>query len=144
MLIAYSVSEQIKEKFDFYTNLKAFLQKFKINISFKREKILDFLNGVKAKKQFMMFIGAYKQYLNNNSFKLDEIKILDAEEKQQLEMIVKGIGNLDVTNEKEQLESFMLDIDIKLKKAEQDKNQLCPMILKLSLLFAVGLAILLI
>lgn len=144
MVIAYAVSEQIKEKYDFYVNLKQFLQKFKLNISFKRERIIDFLNEVKAKKQFMLFVNQYKKYLATNTFDLIDIKILDDDEKFQLETIVKGIGNLDAKNEIEQIENFLLDIETKLDKAQQDKNRLCPMIIKLSLLFAIGLAILLV
>ena len=41
MLIARAVSEQYKEKFDFYSNLKTFLQQLKINVSFRQEKIID-------------------------------------------------------------------------------------------------------
>lgn len=144
MIIAYSVSEQFKEKFDFYKNLKSFLNKFKLNISFKQEKITDFLNKIKSKKQFNLFINSYKEFLKNGEFNLQEIKILDEEEKVELERIVKSMGTLDVNNEINQIETFLLEIDSKLKKAEEDKNKLCPMILKLSLLFAIGLAILLI
>lgn len=144
MLIAYSLSEQYKEKFDFYSNLKTFLQQFKINVSFRQEKIIDFLNNTKAKKQFNLFINAYKNYLKNNEINFKEIKILEIEEKNQLEMIIRNIGKFDAKNEISQLDSFLIEIDEKLKKAEIDKNKLCPMIIKLSLLFAVGLAILLV
>ena len=37
MLIAYSVSEQIRDKYDFFNNLKQFLNQFKINVSFRQE-----------------------------------------------------------------------------------------------------------
>ncbi|MBQ8614963.1 MAG: hypothetical protein IJ415_00110 [Clostridia bacterium] len=144
MLIAYAVSEQYKEKFDFYNNLKTFLQQFKINVSFRQEKITDFLKNIKAKKQFNLFIKEYQNYLKNNEINFKEIKILEEEEKNQLEMIIKNIGKYDAKNEINQLDSFLIEVDEKLKKAEADKNKLCPMILKLSLLFAIGLAILLI
>lgn len=144
MIIAYAVSEQYKEKFDFYDNLKKFLNQFKLNISFRQEKISEFLEKTKAKKQFNMFLQRYRTYLKTNSFSLQEIKILDEEEKQQLETIVKSMGRMDVKNEINQLESFLIEVDEKLKKAESDKIKLCPMIIKLSLLFAIGLAIILI
>ncbi|MBQ9795885.1 MAG: hypothetical protein IJW36_02890 [Clostridia bacterium] len=144
MLIARAVSEQYKEKYDFYSNLKTFLQQFKINVSFRQEKINDFLNNVKAKKQFNMFIEAYKEYLKKDEINFKEIKVLDIEEKNQLETIIRNIGKFNAENEISQLEAFLVEIDEKLIKAEADKNKLCPMILKLSLLFAVGLAILLI
>jgi len=144
MLIAYSVSEQYKEKYDFYLNLKNFLNQFKLNLAFKQEKIINFLNNIKSKKQFNLFIQEYKNYLNNNELNLSQIKILDADEKQQLSEIITNIGSMDVTNEIQQLETFLLVIEEKLKTAEEQKQKLCPMILKLSLLFAVAVSIILI
>jgi len=75
---------------------------------------------------------------------INEIKILDIEEKIQLEEIVKNIGKFDVANEIDQIDTFLITIESKFKQAEMDKIKICPMILKLSLLFAVGLAIILI
>ncbi len=144
MLIAHGVSEQIKERFDFYSNLKNFLNEFKLNLSFKQEKIAEFLNDRKTKKQFNIFIEEYKKYLKNNEINLSDLKILSDEEKLELEDIIKNIGSMDVKNELSQLENYILKIDSKLKQAEQDKLKLCPMILKLSLLFAIGIAIILI
>lgn len=144
MLIAHSLSEQYKEKYDFYSNLKMFLNQFKLNLSFRQEKIIDFLEKSKAKKQFNLFINSYKTYLQTNKLDFSEIKILDLDEKKQLEMIVTSIGILDAKNEIQQIETFIIDVDEKLQKAQNDKNKLCPMILKLSLLFAIGLAVILI
>ncbi len=144
MLISYAVTEQIKDKFDFYSNLKNFLTQFKINISFRQDKILEFLNKTKCKKQFALFIEDYKQYLKTNELSLVNIKILDEEEKTDLIDIVNNLGKHNIENEIGQIEAYLNTIDIKLNKAKDDKDRLCPMIIKLSLLFAVGLAILLI
>lgn len=144
MLIARAVSEQYKDKYDFYNNLKLFLNQFKINLSYKQDKIIEFLNKTSCKKQFSIFIESYKSYLKNNTLNLDEIKILDDEEKKDLHDIVISIGKHDVKSELSQMESFLQTVDLKLTKAMEDKNKLCPMIIKLSLLFAIGLAILLI
>lgn len=144
MLIAYAVSEQYKEKFDFYSNLKAFLQQFKINISFRQEKIADFIKSIKAKKQFNIFLSAYMKYLKTGSLDIQNITILSDDERTQLTTIVNSLGGLDAKNELCQLDAFLIEIDEKLKKAESDKTKFCPMILKLSLLFAIGLSILLI
>lgn len=143
MIIARAVSEQYKEKYDFYNNLKSFLNQFRINLNFRQDKILNFLNQTKAKKQFSNFILAYKKYCKTNEFNLDVIKILSSEEKKQLENMVKNIGKFDQSSETLQIETFLIEIEEKLKKSEDEKNKLCPMILKLSLLFAIGLAILL-
>ena len=75
---------------------------------------------------------------------LTRIKALDSEDLPVLEEIVKSIGKLDSKNEITQLDTFLVTVTDRLNKAEADKNKLCPMIIKLSLLFAVGIAILLI
>lgn len=144
MLIAFSLSEQIKDRHDFYQNLKLFLNQFKINISFRQEKILDFLKKTNSKKQFKLFVQEYESYLKTASMNLEKIKVLDQEDREILLDIMKNIGRYDVRNELGQIDSFLATIDVKLKKALDDKNKLSPMILKLSLLFAIGLAILLI
>lgn len=144
MLIANSVCEQYKEKFDFYNNLKLFLNQFVLNLNFKQDIIINFLGKVKAKKQFSLFINAYKEYLKTNKLSLSDIKILSDDEKIELEEMITSIGKLDVLNETKNIEVFLFNVEKKLKKAENDKNKLCPMILKLSLLFSIALAILLI
>ncbi len=144
MLISYAVSQQYKDKFDFYNNLKVFLQQFKINLSFKQEKINQFLDNLKPKKQFKDFVESYKHYLKTGNLNLSNLKLLDEEEIKEVESIIENIGNYDVNNEKNQLDSFISNVDTKLLTAQERKNKLCPMIIKLSLLFAIGLAILLI
>ena len=144
MLIARAVSEQYKDKYVFYCNLKDFLNRFKLNLSFKQETINDFLDKTKPQKHFKLFIAEYKRYLKESKMDFSLIKILSEEEKLQLENLVKSIGNMDVKNEICQIDSFLLEVDIQLKQAELNKQKLCPMILKLSLLFGIGLAILLI
>ncbi len=144
MLIAHSVTEQYKEKYDFYYNLKIFLNQFKLNLSFKQEKINLFLEKIKAKKQFNVFINSYKDYLRTNELNLDRLTVLDFDDKKQLKSIITNIGQLDAKNEIAQIEHFEIEINEKLEKAKSDKNKLCPMILKLSLLFSIGLAIILI
>ena len=144
MLIAYSVSEQYKDRYDFYNNLKMFLNQFKINISFRQEKINNFLNSITPKKQFKCVIEEYKKYLSTGELNLDNVKVLEDEDKVILNDIVKNIGKYDAKNEVQQLDTFLLTVDTRLSKALEDKNKLCPMIIKLALLFAIGLSILLI
>lgn len=144
MLIAYSVSEQIKDKYDFFNNLKLFLNQFKINVSFRQEKINEFLQKNNSKKQFKLFIEEYSNFLKTGELNLEKIKVLEDDDKDILQDIVKNVGKYDAKNEINQMDSFLATVDVKLVKANEDKNKLCPMIIKLSLLFAIGLAILLI
>lgn len=144
MLIAYSVSEQIKDKYDFFNNLKLFLNQFKINVSFRQEKINEFLKKNNSKKQFKLFIEEYSNFLKTGELNLEKIRVLEDDDKDILQDIVKNIGKYDAKNEINQMDSFLATVDVKLVKANEDKNKLCPMIIKLSLLFSIGLAILLI
>ncbi len=144
MLIAYAVSEQYKDRYDFYNNLKLFLNQFKINLSFRQEKITEFLNKTTCKKQFKIFIEEYKKFLQTNELNLDKIKVLDDADKKELVDIVTNLGKHDTKSELEQLNGFLLIIENKLQLANENKNKMCPMIIKLSLLFAIGLAIILV
>ncbi len=144
MIIARAVSEQYRDKYNFYKNLKDFLASYKINVSFRQEKINEFISNVSSSRQFTLFLNEYKEFTRTGKINLDSIKLLDDDEKVELRKIVTSIGRLDAKNEAGQVDNFMLSVDAKLKSAESDKNKLCPMILKLSLLFAIALAILLI
>ena len=144
MLIAFSVSEQYREKYNFYQNLIGFLQQFRMNLNFKQQTIINFIDNVKAKKQFKIFISHYKTFLKTNEIDLSDIKVLEYEEKLELIDMIKNIGRLDVENETKQIDIFINNIENKLLIAGQEKKKLCPMIIKLSLLFSIGIAILLI
>jgi len=144
MLIARSVSEQYKDKYDFYKNLRDFLNQFKLNVSFKKETLNDFLNKTYCKKQFKIFIEEFQVFLQTNSINLNRITLLDEYEKDDLIKIMQNLGNLNSENEINQLNSFIAIIEEKLNKSLNDRNKLCPLILKLSLLFSIGLSILLI
>ena len=144
MMIALSISRQYREKYEFYLELKEFLSQYKLNVSFKQEKIHEFLSNRPYSKVFKPFIIKYQEYLKSGDIRLEEVKTLDMEELRELEEIVKKIGRLDAKNEILQIDSILLSIDNRLNKATSYKNKICPLILKLSLLFALGLAILLI
>ena len=116
----------------------------RLNISFKQEKISDFLLKTEAKKQFKTFIENYQSYLKTNELDLSQITVLDETDKTILTDIIINVGKFDAKNEISQLDNFILIVDEKLAKSKEDKDKLCPMILKLSLLFAIGLGIILI
>jgi len=144
MIIAKAISSQFKDKYEFYYNLKLFLNEFKINLSFKHDKLNEFLTKTKASSSFSVFIKEYQSYLKTGEINLTKISFLDNEEIEFLEDIIKNIGKYDVKNEVLQIENFILLVEQKLTKAEKDKTSLCPMIIKLSFLFSIGLVIILI
>lgn len=144
MLIANALSQQYKDKCEFYNNLKNFLNQFKINVSFKKEKIPNFISNTYCKKQFKVFLDAYKDFLNTGNLDLTNLKILEENEKLELSDIVQNLGKYNSENEDKQLNGYLVIIEEKLLRAQEEKSRLCPMIIKLSLLFGIGLAIILI
>lgn len=144
MIIAKKLSEQYKDRYDFYYNLHNFLLQFKINVSFKQDKLNTFLKNIKPKKSFKLFIDAYLNYLSTNQLDLSTLNELDEEEKEQLKQIVFSLGKNDAKTELSQMENYIVEVSNKMQLALQTKDKLCPMILKLSLLFAIALAIILI
>lgn len=144
MLIAKKVSEQYKDKYDFYCNLHSFLCQFKINLSFKQEKIVEFLIALTPRKHFKLFIEDYKEYLNTGVVNFENLTFLDVDEIENLQDIIFNLGKHDVKTELGQLDSFIEKINVKKTEAEQNRNKICPMIIKLSFLFALALVILLI
>lgn len=144
MIIAKNLSQQYKDKYEFYESLKQFLIQFKLNLNFKQEKIQSFLKNFQAKKHFLSFIDSYSEYLKGSNLDLSKIKILDQLELAELKDIITSLGKYDVKSEINQLDGFLQQIEYKIAKANEDKNKLCPMIIKLSLLFAIGLVILLV
>lgn len=144
MIIASAISEQYKDKYDFYFNLKNFLNMYKLNVSFKKEKISNFLKSVSCKKHFKLFIDDYLNFLQTENLNLDNITLLNQQEKEELSEILQCLGKLNSENEIQQINSFLNIIQQKIDSSLEDKQKLCPLIIKLSLLFSVGLAIVLI
>lgn len=144
MIVAFKVSSFIKYKYNFYVHLKEFLNEFKLNLSFKREKITDFLTKRQYSKSFDVFINSYKEYLKSGELNLSDLIYLDDDEKEQLKAITTSIGRLDTQSELAQIEEFIAQINMKLQTSEKEKNKLCPLILKLSFLSAISVIIILI
>lgn len=144
MIIALSVSKQYIEKTKFYNRLKIFLEELKVNMSFKQAKLKECLSLHEESKTFRQFIMAYKEYLDTGMLNFDNIKILNNEEIEELINIISSIGRFDVKNEILQLDSFIAKVNTRLNNANEEQKKICPMIIKLSLLFAIGIVILLI
>ena len=62
----------------------------------------------------------------------------------RIKEIVLSIGKLDIKAELAQLDTYIEETKSLLDSAKQDKQKICPLIIKLSLLFGLTLAIVLI
>ena len=121
-----------------------FLKFVKDNYLPHQDFILENVRILRYETIKKLFIEEYSNFLKTGELNLEKIKVLEDDDKDILQDIVKNVGKYDAKNEINQMDSFLATVDVKLVKANEDKNKLCPMIIKLSLLFAIGLAILLI
>ena len=144
MLVARGLSQQYKDKHLFYVNLQSFFKQLKLNLSFKQDKIENFIDAFEADNQFKSFLNCYKLFLQGNENAFEGFKVIDSNEIVELNQMMKSIGCHDTKSEIEQLDSFIERINLKLEKTREDKQKLCPLIIKLSLLFAIAVGILLI
>ncbi|MBQ8431049.1 MAG: hypothetical protein IJX26_03840 [Clostridia bacterium] len=143
MVIANGISKQYRERNYLFVNLFQFLSKYELNIGFKKEKMISIVNDFKGQGDIEEVLQTYKKYLiDNKEINLDNIKNLTDEERLFLNDMFVQLGNCDYQTEKNQLIIFKDYIQQKKTETEAQKNKYCPLILKLSLLFAIGLAIL--
>ena len=69
-------------------------------------------------------------------------KILDDSEKDEIINMLYSLGKNDASGELKQLDAYDVYLKDKVETTKREKERLCPMITKLSFLFALGLAIL--
>lgn len=144
MLIANGVSSQFKAKFLFYEEAVDFLNKYKLNLSFKKEKMKNFLENLNYKTDFQKFVDWQKESLENSSDTTFNIKVITSEEKEYLIEMLKSIGQGDTLTEITNLNMHLENVMAKLHESEICMKKYCPLIIKLSFLFGLAIAILLI
>ena len=70
------------------------------------------------------------------------IRILDDNEQEQISSMLCSLGKNDVSGEIKQLDTYDVYLKDKIERTRIETEKYCPLITKLSFLFAVGLAIL--
>ena len=142
MLIALGVVKQYRERHSIFLELSMLLNEYELNIGFRKEKLRNLISNFHATGELKHILKNYLDNFNNtNNLNFDELKLLQIEEKQFLVAMFQKLGTSDYDNEKLQLATFKSYIEDKLKDTKEKKNKLCPLILKLTFLFALGLAI---
>lgn len=142
MLVAKGVANQYKERLNFFISIINFLNTYELNIGFKKEKIKDLVEKIETKSQSQILFTEYTNYLSNDtSLKLEDIKIIDEDERIFLIDMFTKLGTNDYTNEMAQLKVFKNYIQDKIRKSETESNKNYSLIIKLSFLFSLGVAI---
>ncbi len=145
MLVAKGVARQYADRYELYVALKDFFRQMELNIGFQKQKINEILTKSNIKKVNKEIYSGYLEYLSNGkSLDLSFVKFIDSDEQEYITNMLLSLGKSDTLNELKQLKSYDEYLSDKINTCKQEKDKLCPLIIKLSLLFALGLVILLI
>lgn len=145
MLIAKGVAKQYIDRYDLYVAMKDFFKQMELNISFQKQKINEILNKSNIKKVNKGIYLSYLDYLTRGKeLDLSFIKIIDSDERDYITSMLISLGKNDASSEIKQLKVYEQYLSDKINACKSDKDKLCPLIIKLSLLFALGLVIVLI
>ena len=107
------------------------------------EKIKEILNQTTLKRNNQEIYTTYLNYLEKGTpIDISFIRILDDNEQQQISNMLLSLGKNDVSGELKQLEAYQVYLSDKIESTRHEKDKYCPLITKLSFLFAIGLAIL--
>jgi len=143
MLVAQGVCKQYRERYSLYEALGDFFRQMRLNLGFQKQKIREILNRTTLKRVNKEIYMAYLDYLDKGSdLYLDFVKILDDNEQEYLRKMLISLGKNDASGEIKQLDSYEIYLKDKIERTRIEKEKYCPLIIKLSFLFAIGLAIL--
>ncbi|MDD4408522.1 MAG: hypothetical protein PHC47_01615, partial [Clostridia bacterium] len=128
-------------------NLELLFEKLCLEINYSQHKLVSIMQDFSTKnKDVMKLISNYVVCLNDNE-KLTvealfrEIKILNSEEKNILNLFFMSLGKLDVSNQIKQLENQKEQIKRYYQKADEEAKKYVPLYMKLGIIFGLLLAL---
>ena len=143
MMIAQGVCKQYRERYILFEALGEFFRQMRLNLSFQKQKIKEILNQATLKRSNKEIYTTYLDYLENgNGLNLNNITLLGITEQEQITRMLISLGKNDTAGELKQLEAYDIYLKEKIENSRKEKEKYCPIITKLSFLFALGLAIL--
>jgi len=143
MIIAQGVCRQYRERYALFEAFGEFFRQMRLNLSFQKQKINEILNQASIKKVNKDIYMAYLNYLENGrALDLSFVRILEDNEQTQLTNMLHSLGKNDTSGELKQLDAYDVYLRDKIEMTRREKERYCPLITKLSFLFALGLAIL--
>jgi hypothetical protein len=143
MLIAQGVCRQYRERCALFEALGEFFRQMRLNLSFQKQKIKEILNQATLKKTNKDIYISYLNYLEHGDIiDISFVRILEDDEQEQITKMLCSLGKNDTSGELKQLDAYDIYLKDKIERSRLEKEKNCPLITKLSLLFAIGLAIL--
>ena len=143
MVIAQGICRQYRERCSLFEALNDFFRQMRLNLNFQKQKIKEILNRAQIRKANKDIYTTYLEYLDKGtSIDLNFVKVLDQAEQAELTDMLLSLGKNDASGELQQLDSYDIYLKDKIDVARKDRDKYCPLITKLSFLFAIGLAIL--
>lgn len=143
MLVAQGVCKQYRERYALFEALAQFFRQMRLNLSFQKQKIKEILNQATLKKTNQDIYLVYLDYLEKGTpIDINFVKILDDNEIQYITNMLKSLGKNDTNGELKQLDAYDIYLKERVDATRHEKEKYCPLITKLSFLFAIGLAIL--
>ena len=143
MLVAQGVCKQYRERYAIYESLNEFFRQMRLNLSFQKQRINQILSQTTLRRTNKEIFVAYLNYLDKGkNLDLDFVKVLDDTEREQLVNMLRSLGKNDTSGELKQLDAYDIYLKEKMDKTKSERDKYCPLITKLSFLFAIGLAVL--
>ena len=143
MLVAQGLNKQYRDRLTVYRDLDEFFRQMRLNLNFQKQKIKQILEQSTLKKNNRDIYLTYLNYLDKGtSLDIGFMRVLEEEEQEQITNMLQSLGKNDTSGELRQLEAYEIYLKEKIERSKYEKEKYCPLITKLSLLFAVGLAIL--
>lgn len=143
MLVAQGISKQYKDRYLMFEALGDFFRQMRLNLTFQKQKIKEILNQATLRKTNKDIYIAYLNYLEKGTpLDLAFVSVLDDMEEEQITKMLLSLGKNDTAGEIKQLDAYDIYLRDKIETTRREKEKYCPLITKLSFLFAVGLAIL--
>ena len=143
MLVAQGLCKQYRERNAIFEALNDFFRQMRLNLGFQKQKIKEILQQTTLRKSNKDIYMAYLDYLDKGTpVDLTFVKILDDNEQEHISNMLKSLGKNDTMGELQQLDAYDIYLKDKIETTRRERDKYCPLITKLSFLFAVGLTIL--
>lgn len=143
MTISQGVCRQYRERYALFAGLGDFFRQMRLNLSFQKQKIKQIINQSTLKRNSQEIYTTYLRYLEKgDKIDIGFVRVLDDKEQEQITNMLYSLGKNDVSGEIKQLEAYDIYLKDKIERTRIERDKYCPLITKLSFLFAIGLAIL--
>ena len=143
MVIAQGLCRQYRERYALFEAFGDFFRQMRLNLNFQKQKIKEILNQATLKRTNVEIYTTYLNYLEKGTpIDIGFVRILEVTEQEQLTNMLRSLGKNDTSGELKQLDAYDIYLKDKMDRTKAERDKYCPLITKLSFLFAIGLAIL--